>query len=218
MIKAEGVIFDMDGLIFDTERLSLNIYKKLFKEHGYILNEDIFLSIMGRSREDIRHIYINNYGRDLPLDKIFKEKDKKIKEYIKEKGVPVKSGVYEILNFLKERGYKTALATSSKREWAEILMEKAGIKDMFAAVVCGNEVEKSKPDPEIFLKAAEKLNLTPEKCIVLEDSLAGITAAFRAGMIPINIPDLKNPDDEIKEKASMIFGCLSEVVDFLKAE
>ncbi|MDV3425902.1 MAG: HAD family phosphatase [Bacillota bacterium] len=216
MKKAEGVIFDMDGLIFDTERLSLSIYRKIFKKYGYILNEDVFMSIMGRDREDIRQIYMDNYGRDLPLDKIFKEKDKETLKCINENGVPIKSGVYEILNFLNEGGYKTALATSSMRKRTDMLMETAGIRHMFSAVVCGDEVEKSKPNPEIFLKAAKKLNLDPGKCIVLEDSPAGITAAARAGMIPINIPDLKSPDDEMREKAYRIFSSLSDVVDYLK--
>lgn len=217
MKKIEGVIFDMDGVLFDTERVSLDIYKKIFKKYGYVIKEEVYAYTIGRARADVWNLYMDNYGDDLPLDKIFLEKDKEMLEYINKNGAPIKTGAYELLNYLNERGYKTALATSTYRKRAEELLQSAGIMDKFTATVCGDEVEKSKPNPEIFLKAANKLGLEPKKCIVLEDSPAGIEAANKAGMKGINIPDLKKPDGEIKKSAYKICSSLITVMDYLKS-
>jgi HAD superfamily hydrolase (TIGR01509 family) len=135
---------------------------------------------------------------------------------INDNGVPVKPGIYELLDYLVEKKYKLALATSTSREKATNLLERAGIKDKFNVMIFGDEVVNSKPDPEIFLKASEKLGVNPEKCIVLEDSPAGIEAAYRAGMKGINIPDLKMPDEQIKKHAYKILDSLLDVRDYLR--
>lgn len=216
MKKIEAVIFDMDGTLFDTERISFGFWQKALKKYGYVMNKEVYTSLIGRKRKESVKLLIKKYGEDFPVEKIYEEKDKELVKFICENGVPVKTGVYELLEFLTKQEYKVALATSTNRKRAVELLEKAGIKDKFTAVVCGDDVVNSKPDPEIFLKAAEELNADPKKCIVLEDSPAGIEAAYKGGMIGINVPDLKEPDAEIKRLASKICGNLLEVRDYLE--
>lgn len=216
MDKIEGVIFDMDGTLFDTERLSFGFWKKAFKKYGYVMNKEIYVSLMGRKRKDSRQILLKKYGEDLPIDKIYEEKDNEMLKYIYENGVPVKIGVYELLEFLSRQRYKVALATSTSRTRALDLLENAGIKDKFCVIVCGDDVINSKPAPEIFLTAAEKLEADPKRCIVLEDSPVGIEAAYNGGMMGINIPDLKEPDEKIKKYSYKICRSLLEVRDYLE--
>lgn len=216
MKKAEAVIFDMDGTLFDTERLSFSLWKKILKKYGYVMSKELYVSLMGRKRKDSIKILVENYGEGLPLEQIYKEKDGETLKYIYEKGVPVKIGVHELLEFLNDNGYKIALATSTNRKKAIDLLERAGIKDQFRVIICGDDVINSKPSPEIFLKAAEKLQVDPTKCIVLEDSPAGIRAAYNGGMMGINIPDLKEPDEEIEKLSYRVYSSLLDVREHLK--
>lgn len=218
MEKVEAIIFDMDGTLFDTERLSFGFWKTAFKKYGYVMNKEVYTLLMGRKRKDSDKILREKYGDDLPIEKIYEEKDVKMLKFIHENGVPVKIGVYELLEFLTERKYKVALATSTRRKKAVDLLEKAGIKDKFRVIVCGDDIVKSKPSPEIFLKAAEKLEVDPKNCIVLEDSPVGIEAAYNGGMMPINIPDLKEPDEKMEMLSYKICNSLLEVKDYLKSE
>ena len=136
-------------------------------------------------------------------------------EYIKKNGVPIKEGVNELIDYLKENDYKIALATSSDREKAEYLLELVKIKDKFDYIICGNDIVNSKPNPEIFLKAAENLKVEPKECIVIEDSKFGVKAAVNAGMKAINVPDMKMPDSEVKSMAFKIFNNLLEVKEYI---
>lgn len=216
MRNIECVIFDMDGLILDTERLSLEAWQRILKKYGQVMTLEIYTTLMGITYKNCVDKLIEIYGQELPIAEIYAEKNKDVLKFIHDNGVPVKPGIYELLDYLVERNYKLALATSTSREKATNLLERAGIKDKFNVMVFGDEVVNSKPDPEIFLKASEKLGVNPEKCIVLEDSPAGIEAAYRAGMKGINIPDLKMPDEQIKKHAYKILDSLLDVRDYLR--
>jgi len=216
MVKIEGVIFDMDGILFDTERISCNFWKITLEKYGYVFSKDVYTSFMGTNHKGSNKILIKKYGEDLPITKIRTEKDIGMLTFIQKNGLPIKPGVYELLDFLAEKKCNIALATSTIREKTVNLLEMAGISDKFTSIICGDDVINSKPNPEIFLKAAEKLDADPKKCIVLEDSPAGIEAAHNAGMIAINVPDLKDPDDRTEALAYKICGSLLEVRDYLK--
>ena len=136
---------------------------------------------------------------------------------IERDGVIVKPGVHEIVEYLNNENYKIAVATSTRRERAHYLLEEIKIKNKVDYIICGDQVENSKPDPEIFLKAAKGLGIEPEKCIVIEDSDAGILAASRAGMNGINVPDMKMPDDNMKKLAHKICSSLSDVKTYLES-
>lgn len=216
MKKIEGVIFDMDGTLFDTERLSFEFWRKILKGYGYVMNKDVYISLMGRKYEAADMILKERYGEDFPSKEVYEKKNVELIKYIRNNGVPVKIGAYEILDFLVENQYKIALATSTNRKRAMELLEEAEIKDKFNVIVCGDDIVNSKPDPEIFLKAASKLGADPKKCIVLEDSPVGMQAACKGGMMAINVPDLKEPDDEIERLSSKICDNLLEVRDYIR--
>ena len=208
--KIKAVIFDMDGLIFDTEMVYLKVWSEVFEKYGYKMTKEIYASVLGTGRENVKKVFLSCFGNDLPIDDMYIEKDENLSKEV-DKGIPLKPGVYEILEYLKENNFKIALATSAITERAFKQLEQANIKNFFNAVVCRDEVKETKPNPDIFLKTADKLSISPEQCIVIEDSSAGIEAAFNAGMIPIHVVDLKEADEEILSKAYKSFNNLNEI-------
>ena len=215
MKKFEAVLFDMDGVIFDTERVYLDGWKKVFKKYGYEMTKEIYISVMGTGRKNVSKTFLNIYGADLPIIQMYEEKDRELFKAIAEGQVPLKQGVKEILGFLKEKGYKTALATSAKRERTMKQLKMGGIEELFDAIVSGDEAEKSKPDPGIFLTAAKKLSIKPENCIVVEDSPAGIQAAYNAEMMGLHVEDLKEADEEILKYCHKNFKNLLEIKEYI---
>lgn len=129
----------------------------------------------------------------------------------------MKEGVEELLIYLKDHGYKTVLATSSNRDRVDQILEQTGLTAYFDSSICGDEIERGKPDPDVFLKACEKAGVRPGEAIVLEDSEAGIQAAFLAGIPVICVPDMKYPEEGFREKASLIVGSLTVVTELFKA-
>lgn len=150
------------------------------------------------------------FGNNFPIEKIINDRSRIAEEIVKSNGVPVKRGLYDLLDYLEQNNIKKAVATSASRKRALNLLRMANIDKYFDYILCGDEIEKSKPDPEIFLKVSDKLACSPEKCLVLEDSEAGIAAAYIAGMLPIMIPDIKEPNDETK---ALIFKKMNSLLD-----
>jgi HAD superfamily hydrolase (TIGR01509 family) len=196
-MRPDLVIFDMDGLMFDTETVSYSAWKQAGNKYGYDINKDIFMKILGTNIEYIKNIYRENFGEDFPLEEIINERNLLAEKIVDDNGLRVKDGLYQLLEHLKKLNIKRAVATSTSRERAMKLLQLAEIDKSFDYIICGDEVTKSKPEPEIFLKVAEKLGCSPEKSVVLEDSRWGIQAAKNAGMIPIMVPDMLEPDEEI---------------------
>lgn len=211
----EAAIFDMDGLMFDTERVSCACWKEAAGKYGYQITEELFLKTLGQTVETSQAIYCKNFGDDFPFEAAKNERFKLGAEYFHTHAVPIKDGLPELLSYLKNRHFKVAVATSTPRANALPIIEQAGVDCYFDTIVCGDEISRSKPDPEIFLKAALKLGVSPERCIVLEDSESGIMAASRAGMKPILIPDLKDASAEVKKMAFKQFRSLHQVVQML---
>lgn len=216
MNKIKAVLFDMDGVIFDTEREYLQEWNKIFEKYGYEMKKEIYVSVMGRGRKKVKEIFKENFGNDLPIEEMYIEKDKMLKETIENNKVPLKQGALELLEFLKKNEYKTALATSAKKDRVKSQVTNAKINNLFDAIVCADDIVNSKPDPEIFLKAAEKVNIKPENCIVIEDSEAGIRAAFNAGMIAFHVKDLKEADENIMKYCDKNFENLIEIKKYIE--
>lgn len=208
--KIKAIIFDMDGVIFDTEMTYLKVWSEVFEKYGYKMTKEIYVSVLGTGRENVKKVFVSHFGSDLPIDDMYIEKDENLAKEI-EKGVPLKLGVYEILEYLKENHFKIALATSAISERAFKQLKQANIESFFDVIVCRDEVRETKPNPEIFLKAADKLMVNPEQCVVIEDSSAGIEAAFNAGMIPIHVVDLKEADENILSNSYKSFNDLNEI-------
>jgi len=210
------VIFDMDGLMLDTERISLEALGKAGKEYGYKITPNIVMKMIGMNSQGCEEVFRENFGEQFPLDDIRKLKSKLVSGIIDKTGVPVKTGLYELLEFLNKKKVLTAVATSTAKKSAEKLLKSVNILDKFHLIVCGDEVTAGKPDPEIFLKAAYKLDCRPEECIVFEDSENGIRAAARANMIPIMIPDMKEPSEEIAKLIYKKFNTLLDAKKYLE--
>ncbi|NLF88090.1 HAD-IA family hydrolase [Candidatus Bathyarchaeota archaeon] len=213
-ISLEGAIFDMDGTLFDTERLRIEMLKQASKEiFGEAISDQILYDSLGVSAVTAEKLAKQRYGGNYPYKQIRARADELERQHIREKGVPVKEGIYNLLERLKKNGLLLALATSTRREIAEEYLINARVLRFFDIIVCGDEVEKGKPDPEIFLKAASELNCESVKCLVFEDSQNGLLAASAAGGLPIFIKDLKEPDPEVK---ALAFRSYAKLTDFLE--
>ena len=209
----EAVIFDMDGTMFDTERLRFKMLKQASKEiFGEEISDQILYDSLGISAVTGEKLAKEFYGENYPYKKIRVRADELERGYVRENGVPVKEGLYNLLERLKKNGVLIALATSSRREIAEEYLLSARVLRFFDVTICGEDVEKGKPDPEIFLKAASELNCAPSKCFIFEDSQNGLLSANASGGIPIFIKDIKEPDLAVK---ALAYKSCEKMTDFL---
>ncbi|MDO5388177.1 MAG: HAD family phosphatase [Clostridia bacterium] len=206
MIKS--VIFDMDGLMFDTERLSTKGWIECGKELGINIDVSFTNSFKGMSRMNSEKLFKEKFGKDFDYNNARKIRTEYILKYIEEKGVPVKKGLYELLKYLKSKNIKCAVATSTAKELAEIYFEKTNIREYIEAFVYGDSVPKGKPEPDIFLRAAEMMKEKPENCLVFEDSPSGIRAGKNAGMTVVAVPDMIPLKGEILKLTDYCIGSL----------
>ncbi|QTL96513.1 HAD-IA family hydrolase [Iocasia frigidifontis] len=214
MIKA--VIFDMDGLMFDTENMSKKLWKKLGQKHGYNFEDSFFDQVIGLDLSATIKVFKNTFGSDFPYEEYKKEKDEMMIKEIKDSGIPVKMGLKEAIKFLKENNTLIAVASSSKRSTINFYLESADLKDKFDFIIGGDEVKCSKPSPEIFLKCYKKLNLKKEQILILEDSINGIKAANKAEIKVVLIPDLVKVPCEIEKLTFAKLTDLTEVPKLIK--
>ncbi len=211
----QAVIFDFDGLLADTEIISYRIYRDILKNYGYHFDQKTYASFYsGKTEEENTRKLIDTYQISLSFEDCFRQIKQLEKQYFM-KGVDLKPGARELLDYLKDDHYKTAVASSSESKRAMSVLKDHGIDTYFDAFVFAEDITRSKPDPQIFLKAAEKLHVSPENCLVLEDSEAGIEAAFKADMKTICIPDMKRPPEESLIKTAATFPSLVSVIDYL---
>ena len=214
--KIKLIIFDMDGLMFDTERLAYRAWKEAGIKFNYKIDYQIFKKTIGLNIVKTEEIFENHYGSNFPFEKIRNEKIKLEDNYIFSEGIPLKGDLFELLEYIKGKKLKMALATSTNRNRTEFLLNSSGTKKYFDIITCGDEIINGKPDPEIFLKTSQKINCPPKNCMVLEDSENGITAAYRAGMLPVMIPDIIKPGKEIEAMLFKRFDNLKEVKDYFE--
>ncbi|MGN0266951.1 MAG: HAD-IA family hydrolase [Lachnospiraceae bacterium] len=217
--KAENpchaVIFDMDGVIFDSEKLVVECWKEVADRHGIAGVEAVCRECFGTNREVSRQKFKAYYGQDFPYDEYKKEMSDLFFSRSSGGRLPMKPGVVELLTALRQNGIMTAIASSTRRAIVYEEIGEAGLLDLFDQILCGDMVERSKPDPEIFLKACQLLGVRPEESYVIEDSYNGIRAAYAGGMHPIMVPDQLEPDEEMAEKAEIICRDLFAVIEYL---
>lgn len=211
MIK--GAIFDMDGLMFDSERLVCSIWQEIMDENGYKFNVDIFKNTIGLRQDKSKKFYTSLYGVDFDYDGFKIQSRQRFYKRIEKDGVPIKKVLFELLDFLKDNNIKMAVATSTSAKTALKVIKKAGVYDYFDSFVCGDDVKNGKPHPEVFLTAAERIGVPPEECVAFEDSINGIKSAFAANMTTVMVPDFLQPTDEIKNKISFLCNSLDEAID-----
>ena len=204
------VIFDMDGVILDTERLVQICWKIISEETGYPDLCDMIKQGMGADRPSRIRLLKERYGDDFPAEELLNESSRIFHEKF-DGSIPAKDGARELLEYLSAGGYRLSLASSTRKQIVEKELADVDLLKYFEEVICGDMVTHSKPDPEIFLLAARKLGADPTDCYVVEDSYNGIRAAYAADMHPIMVPDQLQPDEEMKALAEFIVPSLADV-------
>lgn len=194
----KGVVFDMDGLMFDSERIVKHSWNVAGGKLGYgnLGDENIFHTL-GFDRERRKQYFLEKYGADFPFETFAAHYRRAFSDYVEEQGLPVKKGLHRLLETLNSRGIKMAVATSSGRSYALDNIRGEGISHYFTGIVSGDMVTRGKPDPEIYEKACALLELPPSCCLALEDAAHGILSAHRAGMKTLFVPDLVKDSSRI---------------------
>lgn len=215
MIKA--IIFDMDGLMIDSERVTFECYQERLKDMNLTMDAEFYKTLLGKPIKGIYQRFYDVYGNDFPIENVIQDVHQLMAERFETEGVPVKKGLVELLHYLKDNNYKTIVATSSNRDRVDKILAQAKITEFFDDSICGDEVTKGKPNPEVFLKSCQKLGVNVDEAIVLEDSEAGIQASYDANIKVICIPDMKYPEKQYEEKTFKILKDLTEVTAYLKS-
>lgn len=205
-----AVIFDMDGVLLDSQGLATEAWTRAMAALGYRLTEKVTLELLGRNVSDSDAILRRTLGPEFPVEAARRAARTLFAELTMEKGIALKRGVRPFLDFLEAKGVRKAVATSTPRTDCIRHLWNCDLLRRFPVIVCGDEVAAGKPAPDIFLLAARLLQVDPAGCVVLEDSFAGIRAAHAAGMTPIMVPDLKSPDETIRELAYRVVATLDE--------
>lgn len=218
MIKA--VVFDMDGVIFDSE--------KLYRKHWMITGEEYNIPeitmrelcnrIAGATKEHNEKLMKSYFGEDFDYNTFRGKTMERMDEDIRQNGLDLKPGVKELFHFLKERGIKIGLATSTIRQRAEKNLRNAGILEEFDQIIYGGTVPNGKPAPDIYLKACEELGVAPSEAMGIEDSINGVKSASGAGLYTVMVIDLIEPTEEIRPLANQIYHSLFEIIDLLQGE
>ncbi|MBQ3425946.1 MAG: beta-Ala-His dipeptidase [Clostridia bacterium] len=213
MKTPKKVIFDMDGLIFDSERVFMRELGEVMKPHGYIMRRENYLKTLGLTADALKGKVLEIYGEDYPHEEFSEITRVRVGEIARAGKLPVKEGIRELLAWLKERNIPCAVASSSKRRYVLDYLNAAGLEDYFETVIGGDDVSCSKPEPDVFLAALG--DIPPEEALVLEDSENGIIAASRAGIPVICIPDMLYPRDEIKALTAAVVASAKGVLDMI---
>ena len=215
-ISFEGAIFDMDGVLVDTEKLYLRFWREACAAFGFSLSYEQALSLRSNSPETAIPKFREWFGENADYFAIRELRRKRMAAFIDENGVELKPGATEIIQLLHDKGYKTAVATASPVKRARHYLEPHGLFSLFDAVISGADIARSKPAPDIYLAAADAIGLPPEKCIAVEDSPAGIISASTAGCFTVMVPDLTPPDDTISPYIDYLAGGLGDIVRLLR--
>lgn len=211
----EGAIFDMDGLMFDTEPIWTESWAPALasvgKEYPHGLANAV-RGTSGKSMEAIISRFVPDVDAALVREKVYAMVHARVQQ-----GVPKKPGLDELLAYLAEQGVPMAVASSSALEVIKTNLANGGVSEYFGELVTGAGMAHPKPEPDIFLKTAEAMGVDPARTLVFEDSLSGVRAGVAGGFLTIMVPDLVAPDDYAKEHAALICSSLLEVRDQLAA-
>lgn len=212
----QAAIFDMDGLMFDTERLSSFYWQQAAAEQGFVLADGMTNRIRGRNEEGIRQVLRELFGPGLDFPRALAAQRAKMARVDEDGLLRAKPGLHELLDWLRANGIPRAVASSSRRVSVEGHLRTAGLLEAFDAVITGDDVTRSKPDPEIFWKAAAAMDAPPERTLVLEDSPNGVRAGAAGGFVTVMVPDLDPPTPELATLFAAAAKDLHEVLAMLR--
>jgi len=209
--RPAAVIFDMDGLMLDTEPLAARAWTDAAAVVGVDFDHAVTPRLIGRNFPDCRALIRAHHGQSYPVDALMAAWQDAYDAIVAREGIEHKRGLVALLAWLEQAGVPRAVATSTRRARAQAKLVDAQLFDRFGALVGGDEVARGKPAPDIFLEAAARLAVAPEDCVVLEDSEPGVEAALAAGMLPMMVPDLAPPSPALLARAPLVFASLVEV-------
>jgi HAD superfamily hydrolase (TIGR01509 family) len=215
LFRPAGVIFDMDGLMLDTERPLIAAWERAAGEAGWRLDGETLAETIGIDEPSTRKLMMKNCGRDFPYDVIRDSAERVYTEYVEKHGIPLRPGLLALRGYLDRLGIPVAVATSSARSIALRKLELAGIEGRFPLLVCGDEIRRGKPAPDIFLRAAELLGKSPAECLGFEDSPAGLRALKAAGIRSVFIRDTVEPAPEMLASVWLRLNSLDEAIPLI---
>lgn len=217
MVDGSAVIFDMDGVIFDSECLALECWEKIGAKYHLEGMREAFLPCIGTNKVKTKEIVLEHYGKDFPYDEFSREASALFHKIVDENGLPEKTGVRELLTYLQEHKIPLALASSTRLEVVTQELKQAGLYEYFSVVMGGDQLKRSKPEPDIYLMTCEKLGIRPANAYAIEDSYNGIRSAHSAGMKPIMVPDMLPATEEMRDKSVVVLEDLLQVRDWFMA-
>ena len=212
------VIFDMDGLMFDTEQITCRAFMEKGEEYGLPLDKEKFVQILGLNSTSIISQYQELYGDRVDGEKLYREIGGRKQEILEKEGLPVKKGLFELLDAIEKTGIKKAVASGSDQEVIDRFVTDAGLKERFDMMISSKAVERGKPYPDVFLEICRQLEVAPSDTLVLEDSDNGVKAAVAGGIPVINIPDLVEIPKELQEQCLDVKESLLDVIPYINQE
>lgn len=213
--EIKAVVFDLDGTLIDTERYYVGLGMEISKEMGYDIPREVILSLRSLNRKFSKPMLQKMYGADFDFDYFHRTRKERFAKLLEEQGIEKKPGADEILDYLKENGYRIAVATATDIERAERYLREIEIYDKFDQIISVSNVANGKPMPDVYLEACRQLGEEPKDCMAVEDSENGVKSAYGAGMCVVMVPDLAPPKEEV---LPMLYGTadtLLEVKNFL---
>ena len=210
-----ALVFDMDGLIFDSERPAREAWRAALGARGYVLSDEVYLRAVGRTAAEAREVFVKAFGDGLRIEEIEADKAVRLRELLGA-APPLKPGLHSLLDEAGELGLPCAVASATAAPEVRRRLAAAGLERRFAAVAGGDEVRAGKPAPDLFLRAAELLGVPPPACLVLEDAEAGIRAAAAAGMPAVMVPDLARPSAACRALCAAVVDSLAAAVPVVR--
>ena len=204
----KAVIFDMDGVIIDSEPIHFEVDMQTMKDFGCSISKEELNKYVGTTNEYMYSDIKNTYKINKPLDEIIRYRSELVKTKVIESDLAPIKGIKELLSDLKEKNIPAAIASSSPRDFIEVVVSKFQLEDYFNCIVSGEEVENGKPAPDIYVETAKKLRVSPEECIVIEDSKNGVLAAKEAGMKCIGFKNVNSGDQDLSKADCMVNSIL----------
>ena len=211
-----GVLFDLDGVILDTERLYARFWAEAARALGYPMTQQQALGMRSLNAAAGQAKLESYFGPGVSREQLRSKRMELMDAYVARHGVEAKPGIRELLTWLKGQGIPTAIATASPRARAEAYLDSLGLLPLFGCICSGHEVRRGKPEPDIYLHAAACLGLPPENCLAVEDAPAGILSAYRAGCMPVLVPDLDTPDAALRKMLYAEADSLTDLIPLLE--
>lgn len=215
-MKNKGIVFDMDGVIIDSEPIHLKCDKGALEAFGVKVTDQEMEEFVGVANPEMWTTLIERHQLNTTVEKIVAVQDQLKAQHFNKDNITVMPGLEELLDLLEEKGYRIGLASSSPRYFIEMVLENLNVKERFDGVLSGEEVEKGKPAPDVYLKAAEVIGVDPEKCMAVEDATAGVRAAKSAGMYTIGFQNPNSGNQDLSE-ADLIVTRHREIVEIIKS-